>query len=275
MQRYVLVIEYIGTNYAGSQVQRIKGGAENKKAYSNEITENPQKTIQGELEKALSTLTKQKIKTVFSGRTDAGVHAREQYVHFDTDYDCMESKIVNSLNGLLPKDISVKSIEKKDKSFHAQKSAKYRWYRYKIVNRKQRSAWDNNVLLVRENLDINRINEALKFLEGEHDFTAFKKVKTLNPAKFCTIYKACCFKNGDEIIIDIIANRFLYNMIRTIVGTLLMIEKKSLTPVTIKEILESKDRAKVGPTVSPKGLTLMKVIYNNVNMETEYENLFS
>lgn len=266
MQRYVLVIEYIGTNYAGSQIQKGKKG-------SNPQPQN--NTIQGELEKALSTLTKHKIKTVFSGRTDAGVHAKEQYVHFDTDYDCMDAKTINSLNGLLPKDISVKSIERKDKTFHAQKSAKYRWYRYKIINRKQRSAWDNNVLLVRDNLDVNRINESLKFLEGEHDFTAFKKVKTLNPAKICTIYKACCLKKGDEIIIDIIANRFLYNMIRTIVGTLLMIEKKSLAPVTIKEILDSKDRTKVGPTISPDGLTLMKVIYNNVNMETEYENLFS
>lgn len=273
MQRYVLVIEYIGTNYAGSQVQR--DTKETKEVLSEKTTPKQQITIQGELEKALSTLTKQNIKTIFSGRTDAGVHAKEQYVHFDTEYDCMNCKMINSLNGLLPKDISVKSIEKKDKTFHAQKSAKYRWYRYRIVNRKQRSAWDNNVLLVRENLDINRINESLKFLEGEHDFTAFKKVKTLNPAKFCTIYKACCFKKDDEIIIDIIANRFLYNMIRTIVGTLLMIEKKSLNPVTIKEILKSKDRAKVGPTVSPDGLTLMKVIYNNVNMETEYENLFS
>lgn len=270
MQRYVLIVEYIGTNYAGSQ----------KQPGDSDVTQNNSKkpviTIQGELEKALSTLTKQKIKTIFSGRTDARVHAKEQFVHFDTDYDCLNYKFVNSLNGLLPKDISIKKVEKTDRSFHAQKSAKSRWYRYTIVNRKQRSAWDKECFLCREELDIERMNDSLRFLIGEHDFSAFKKANTLNPAKICNVYKAECFKKDDKIFIDIVANRFLYNMVRTIVGTLLMIEKKSLAPDTLKEILESKDRTKAGPTISPDGLTLMKVNYKDkVNMEIAYENLFS
>ncbi len=280
MYRFVLVVEYIGTNYAGSQKQGIiELKVNNEKITSgpkdpNKKTKAPLKTIQGELEKALSTLTKQKIKTIFSGRTDAGVHAKEQYVHFDTDFNCLTKSFINSLNGILSEDISVKRIEKKDKSFHAQKSAKYRWYRYTIINRNQRSAWDKEGLLVRENLNVKRMNETLGHLLGEHDFTSFKKVKTQNPAKICNVYKAFCTKDNDFIYVDLIANRFLYNMVRSIVGTLLMIEKNSLPPVTIKKILESKDRSKTGPTISPKGLTLMKVIYNE-NMETAHEDLFS
>lgn len=268
MQKYVIVIEYIGTNYAGSQKQNHGLNTVNNNS-------NTLKTIQGELEKALSTLTKKTIKTIFSGRTDAGVHAKEQYVHFVTEHECDTFKFLNSLNGLLPKDISVKSIKKADEKFHVQKSAKARWYRYTIANRKLRSAWDENCLLVRDELDLNRMNEALSYLIGEHDFSSFKKVKTENPAKICKMYKANCFKEGDLIYIDLIANRFLYNMVRSIVGTLLMIERNSSAPVTLKEILEAKDRNKAGPTISPTGLTLMKVFYYQENMEIAYENLFS
>lgn len=270
MQRYVLIIEYIGTNYAGSQRQLDDGSVIKNK------TMTPIKTIQGEIEKALSTLTKQKIKTIFSGRTDAGVHAKGQVVHFDTDYDCLDIKFINALNGILPKDISIKKVEKTYKNFHAQKSARYRWYRYIIANRNQRSAWDKECLLYREELDIDRMNDSLRFLIGEHDFSSFKKANTTNPAKICKMYKASCFKENDKVFIDIIANRFLYSMVRSIVGTLLMIEKKSLAPETLKEILEAKDRSKAGPTISPTGLTLMKVIYNDkANMEIAYENVFS
>lgn len=269
MQRYVLIVEYIGTNFAGSQKQlHDPSGFENKSI-------KPVRTIQGEIEKALSTLTRSHIKTIFSGRTDAGVHARGQVVHFDTHYECVDPKFINSLNGILPPDVCVRSVKKVEKSFHAQKSAKIRWYRYKIVSREQRSVWDDRCLFVRESLDIQKMNEALSYLIGEHDFTSFKKVKTENPAKVCNMYKAHCFQEGDAIYIDLVANRFLYNMVRSIVGTLLWIQRNSLAPVTLKEILDAKDRSKAGPTISPEGLTLMKVIYNNENMEIAYENLFS
>ncbi len=255
MQRFALTVEYIGTNFAGSQKQP------GDKITKEKESTKPKTTIQGELEKALSTLTKQKIKTIFSGRTDAGVHSKGQIVHFDTEYDCTDGRFIYALNCLLPKEISVHGLEKKEKSFHAQKSAKKRWYRYTIINRKHRSAWDKECLFIKDELDIQRMNDSLSFIIGEHDFSSFKKAKTENPAKYCNVYKAQCFKEGDKIIIDIIANRFLYNMVRSIVGTLLMIERKSLAPVTLQEILNSKDRSKAGPTASPSGLTLMKVIY--------------
>lgn len=257
MNRYLIVLEYIGTAYQGSQKQPSE--------MQNSI--KPVVTIQGELEKAISTLTKTKTKTIFSGRTDAGVHAKGQTAHFDTELELNPSKFVNSLNGILPKDISVKELRKVTKKFHAQKSAKARHYRYVIANRKQRSAWDRNCLLVRFPLDIERMNKALEYLKGEHDFTTFKKVRTNNPAKICKMYECKAEKEGEYIYIDFIADRFLYNMIRAIVGTLLSIEGKQKSPNEMKEILEARDKTKAGSTISPNGLTLIEVIYNDINGE--------
>ncbi len=258
MQRYLLIVEYIGTLYSGSQIQPCKLSNTTKSII----------TVQYELERAISTLTKTKIRTVFSGRTDAGVHSRGQTVHFDTDLEIEPCKFVNSLNGILPDTISVKSIEKAESAFHAQRSAKARYYRYTIVNRSQRSAWDRNCLLVKYPLDIEKMNAALGFLTGEHDFTSFKKVRTDNPAKVCKMYKARVSREGDYVYIDFVADRFLYNMVRSIVGTLLLIQRKSLAPETLKDILEARDNKKAGPTVSPEGLTLMEVIYNNIDGES-------
>ena len=259
MQRYLLVLEYVGTAYMGSQKQPSKMPNTSKTVV----------TIQDEVEKAISTLTKTKTKTIFSGRTDAGVHAKGQTAHFETELELNPSKFVNSLNGILPNDISVKELRKVEKTFHAQKSAKARHYRYTIANRTQRSAWDANCLLVRYPLDIERMNKALSYLIGEHDFTSFKKVRTSNPAKICNMYEAKATRDGDLIYIDFTADRFLYNMIRLIVGTLLVIERNSLAPETLKEILEARDITKAGSTISPDGLTLVEVIYNNINGESK------
>ena len=259
MNRYLLVLEYIGTSYMGSQKQPKKMPNSSKLVV----------TIQDELEKAISTLTKTKTKTIFSGRTDAGVHAKGQTAHFETELELNPSKFVNSLNGILPNTISVKELKKVPKTFHAQKSAKARHYRYTIANRTQRSAWDAHCLLVRYPLDIQRMNKALSYLIGEHDYTSFKKVRTSNPAKICNMYKAKAVRDGDYVYIDFIADRFLYNMIRSIVGTLLLIERNSLAPETLKEILDSRDKTKAGSTISPEGLTLIEVIYNDINGESK------
>lgn len=251
MQRYVLILEYKGTNFSGSQKQKTKV-----------------RTVQGELEKALSTLTKQNIKTIFSGRTDAGVHARGQVVHFDSEIDFTNPKMLYSLNGLLNKDMSVVKIEKVENTFHAQKSATARFYRYRIISRSQRSAFDEDCLYLRESPNIEFINQCLEILKGEHDFSSFKKSGSGNPAKICNVYEAKCYQVKDEVLIDIVANRFLYGMVRTIVGTILYLDRKSQSPESLREILKSRNRAKAGPAASPDGLTLMKVIYEkNINME--------
>ena len=255
--RYAFQVQYIGKNYAGSQIQ-FENGKE---------TDTP--TIQGELEKALCKLTcgksannnKRQIRTVFSGRTDKGVNSIGQVVHFELEQMIVASKFVYSLNEILPDDISVSDLKVVDEKFHAQKSAKKRIYRYEFINRKCKNAFDGDLLRVKFDINLERMQKSLDYLLGEHDFSSFKSSGTLNPSKVCTIYQAECEKSGDKVIITIAGNRFLYNMVRTIVGTLLEIEGHNLPSEHMKEVLEAKDRRKAGQTVSPYGLTLIKVEY--------------
>ena len=221
--RYALQVQYIGKNYAGSQIQFENG---------KEI-DTP--TIQGELEKAISTLifgntenNNRQIKTIFSGRTDKGVNSKGQVVHFDIDKPIVASKFVYHLNEILPKDISVSDLEQVDDRFHAQKSAKKRFYRYVFINRKYKNAFDGDLMRIKYEINIETMQKSLNYLLGEHDFSSFKSSGTLNPSKICFIEKAECKKDGDKVIIDIVGNRFLYNMVRTIVGTLLEIEGHNL-----------------------------------------------
>ena len=255
--RYAFQVQYIGKNYAGSQIQ-LENGKE---------IDTP--TIQGELEKALCKLTcgksannnKRQIKTVFSGRTDKGVNSIGQVVHFELEQMIVASKFVYSLNEILPDDISVSDLKVVDAGFHAQKSARKRIYRYEFINRKCKNAFDSDLMRVKFDINLDRMQKSLNYLLGEHDFSSFKSSGTLNPSKVCIIYKAECLKDGDKVIINIEGNRFLYNMVRTIVGTLLEIEGHNLPAEHMKEVLEAKDRRKAGQTVSPYGLTLMKVEY--------------
>lgn len=255
--RYAFKVQYIGKNYAGSQIQFRNG----------EQIDTP--TIQGELEKALGTLisgnltvnNKRPVKTVFSGRTDRGVNSLGQVVHFDTDKHIVASKFVYSLNEILPDDISVTDLKEVPITFHAQKSAKRRHYRFEFVNRKCKNAFDGDLMRIKYEIDIERMQSSLDYLIGEHDFSSFKSSGTLNPSTVCFIEKAECRRVGDHVVIDIIGNRFLYNMVRTIVGTLLEIEGHNLPSSHIKNVLDAKDRRKAGQTVSPYGLTLIEVTY--------------
>jgi tRNA pseudouridine38-40 synthase len=254
--RYALTVQYIGKNYAGSQIQFQSG---------KQIIEP---TVQGMLERSISTLIfgdtenkNRQFKTVFSGRTDKGVNSLGQVVHFDTDKDIVASKFVYQLNEILPDDISVSDIKLVDEKFHAQKSAKRRHYRFEFVNRRCKNAFDGDLMRVKFGVNVERMQNALNYLLGEHDFSSFKSSGTLNPSKVCFIESAKVKKEGDRVIIDIVGNRFLYNMVRTIVGTLLEIEGHNLKPEHMLEVLEAKDRRKAGQTVSPYGLTLMEVTY--------------
>ncbi len=278
-KRYSLNIQYIGKNYSGSQIQP------------------NQPTVQGELEKAISTLINSegikkdknystvqpfnpstRIKTVFSGRTDAGVNAIGQVFHFDTPQPILTSQadvgkdnekkdsivasnFLYSLNEILPDDISVSDLKEVYPDFHAQKSAKSRHYRYEFIQRKCKNAFDRDLMRVKFDINLERMQTALNYLLGEHDFSSFKSSGTLNPNVVCFIKVAEVSRSGDKIIVNIIGNRFLYNMVRTIIGTLLEIEGHNLQPEHMKKVLEAKDRECAGKTVSPYGLTLMKVEY--------------
>ena len=254
--RYALTVQYIGKNYSGSQIQFRKG---------KQISEF---TIQSELEKAISTLIfgdtenkNRQVRTVFSGRTDKGVNAIGQVVHFDIDKSIVASDFVYHLNEILPQDISISDLKLVDSRFHSQKSAKRRFYRFEFINRRYKNAFDGDLMRVKYSVDIERMQKALDYLLGEHDFSSFKSSGTLNPSTVCNIYEANVSKIGDKVIINIVGNRFLYNMVRTIVGTLLEIEGHNLSVEHMKDVLQAKDRRKAGQTVSPYGLTLMKVEY--------------
>ena len=254
--RYALQVQYIGKNYAGSQIQ-FENGVE---------IETP--TIQGELEKAISTLIfgdtenkNRQVKTIFSGRTDRGVNSVGQVVHFDVDEEIVASNLIYHVNEILPNDISVSDLKVVSNDFHAQKSAIRRCYRFEFVNRRFKQAFDGDLIRVKFPIDIDRMNKSLSYLIGEHDFSSFKSSGTLNPSKVCILYRAEVERQGVKVVFNIEGNRFLYNMVRTIVGTLLEIEGHNLAPEHMKDVLDAKDRRKAGQTVSPYGLTLMKVIY--------------
>ncbi len=262
--RYAMIVEYDGMNFNGSQKQP------------------RQRTVQLEVENAIKTITSQDVNVIFSGRTDKGVHSKGQVVHFDSDETIDEYKLVHSLNSILPNDISISKLVRVDNYFHSQKSALYRWYRYIINNNAQRSVWIKQALHVNHKLDVDKINQALCYLKGLHDFTSFKKTKSMNPAKKCYMYHAECKTDADIIYIDLIANRFLYNMVRIIIGTILKIGQGIYPAEHIKYVLEEKDRRFAGPTASPEGLFFMQVGYKDeynklldIKMEAiNYENLF-
>ena len=261
--RYAFRVQYIGKNYAGSQLQLCNG----------KPIDTP--TIQGELEKALCTLIKsdnrsnddvvtgykRPIKTIFSGRTDRGVNSKGQIVHFDTEECIVASKFLYQMNEILPVDISVDNLKEVPETFHAQKSAKSRHYRFEFINRRCKNAFDGDLMRVKFETDIDRMQKSLSYLLGEHDFSSFKSSGTLNPSRICTLTRAECQRFGDRVVIDIVGNRFLYNMVRTIIGTLLYIEGHNLPPEHMKDVLEARDRTKAGQTVSPYGLTLLEVTY--------------
>lgn len=248
--RYAFKVQYIGKNYAGSQLQ-------------------PDKiTIQSELEKALCTLiigndavNNRPIKAVFSGRTDRGVNSLGQVVHFDTDKQIVASKFTYQINEILPDDISISDLKEVDAGFHAQKSAKSRHYVYEFVHRRCKNAFDGDLLRVKYEINLVRMQKSLDYLLGEHDFSSFKSSSTLNPSKICNLYEAKVSKVGDRVQISLVGNRFLYNMVRAIVGTLLEIEGHNLQPEHMKEVLEAKDRTRAGQNVIPYGLTLVEVTY--------------
>ena len=251
--RYIICFEFLGENFFGSQKQPNK------------------RTVQGEIEKALCTLIKDEIvKITPSGRTDAKVNAEFQIAHFDVKKEITNpDNFLYKLNCILPDDLKVFELKRVPAHFHAQKDAKYKHYRYTIVNNRVASVFSSRYLFYPyKKLNIERLNQALSHLIGHHDFTSFKS-NSDNPYNDCIIYYAKAsqrmIKRQNFIFIDIIGNRFLYNMIRTIVGQLLLIERQELNPNIMAEILASKNRTLAANVVDAKGLTLIYVGYDNVD----------
>lgn len=244
MKNIKLTLEYDGTNYGGWQKQ------------SNN------KTIQGELEKAISKATGEEVEVTGSSRTDAGVHARGMVANFRTNSPIPADRFREAVNRNLPDDIAILKSEEVNDSFHARYNTKGKTYSYTIVNRYEKvSIGRNYIYHVKDSLDIAKMEKACTFFIGKHDFSAFKTNGSSVKTSVRTISELYIKKDDDIIKIFITADGFLYNMVRIIVGTLVEVGKGKIDPVNIKNIIDSRDRTKAGPCVKPNGLVLEKVYY--------------
>jgi tRNA pseudouridine38-40 synthase len=240
--RYFLDLAYNGTNYHGWQVQKNAN------------------TVQGEFEKALSKLLRQPIGVIGSGRTDTGVHAEQQLVHIDWEEELDTEQLQFRLNALLPPDISVKSILPVHPKAHARFSALFRNYEYRICRKKnpflQKLCYVNT-----RAFDVAAMNKATALLLQWEDFECFSKIHTDVKHFRCTIMEARWEAAGDQLIFYIRANRFLRNMVRAIVGTLLDVGQGRMSQEEFQQVLESRDRSRAGRSAPAQGLFLTKVEY--------------
>jgi len=219
--------------------------------------------IQGTIEKAIEEITGEEVDLTASGRTDRGVHALGQVANFKTNSNIPVEKIPIALNTKLKKSIRILSAEEVDEKFHSRLTCKKKTYRYIINNSEYGTAIYRNLEThIPMKLNIEKMKEAIKYFEGEHDFKAFKASGTSSKSSVRTIYKADVIqKPNDRIYIELTGNGFLYNMVRIIVGTLVEVGIGKIEPKEIKEIIKSQKRENAGKTLPPQGLYLVKVEY--------------
>lgn len=247
-QRYFIELSYNGTDFHGWQTQ------------PNGIT------VQECLDKALSTYFRQDIVTLGCGRTDAGVHATQFFAHFDLS-DLQEEivvKGVTGINSLLPYTIAVKHIFKVANDAHARFDATARAYNYHLHFNKDPFKLDRS-WLYKGNLDVDKMNKAAQILLNYTDFSCFSKSKTQTFTNNCKITEAHFDKIDDALVFTIKADRFLRNMVRAIVGTMVLVGKGDIEIADVAKIIESKNRSKAGQSVPACGLYLVEVKYPYVS----------
>ena len=272
MTRVAMLVEYVGQNFHGSQFQV---GV---------------RTVQADLEAALSTFLHKRTPVVFSGRTDSGVHAVGQVVHFDqtihedghTDKLEVELEVelehkhehkhqdkldlwrlTWALNGILKSDVSVRAAQVVPSTFHARYDATRREYVYRLLNRPQRSAQlkDNHYFIPRQ-LDLISMQEAATALLGTHDFTGFRSTNADKSSTICRVERAEILNKGEgQLEFWIAADHFVYNMVRIIAGTLIEVGLGKRAPESLAVALSAKDRNLAGTTAPSWGLTLQSVTY--------------
>jgi tRNA pseudouridine38-40 synthase len=247
MRNLKLLIEYDGTPYCGWQTQT-----------RNKLKDSIQEILEGTLRKILQ----EKVKLTGSGRTDAGVHAAGQVANFKTASDIPPRKLQRALNSLLPDDIVIKGVKEVSLSFHSRYSAKSKRYRYTILNRPFSNAFSRNVVLFYPYpLDVRLMRKAAGSFVGKHDFSAFRNADKKEASSVRRVKKLTLKKEGDYVHIDIEADGFLYNMVRSIAGTLLEVGRGKIKPCDVRKILRGRRRDLAGPTAPAKGLCLMAVRY--------------
>lgn len=244
MRNIKLTIEYDGRDFNGWQKQ-------------------PDKlNIQGTIENAIKAITGEDVELNASGRTDAGVHAYAQVANFKTNSNLPTEKFPVAINSKLKKSIIIKSAEEVDERFHSRLTCKRKTYRYVINNSYTGTAIYRNLEYhMPSKLDIEKMREAAKYFEGEHDFKAFKASGTSSKSSVRTIYEAKVYQIDEKIYIELTGNGFLYNMVRIIAGTLVEVGIGKILPEQISTIIKEGKRENAGKTLPAHGLYLLNVEY--------------
>ena len=244
--RYFIELAYKGTDYHGWQYQPNAA------------------SVQETLNKALTMLFKVPIDIVGAGRTDAGVHARQMYAHFDLDFEIDVAYYIHKLNSFLPQSIAIIDIHQVHPEAHARFDASKRTYEYHIHRKKNAFVSDDSWYYSLP-LDVVAMNEACQILFQHIDFECFSKTHTDVNTFNCTIFEAQWEELGDKLVFTIAADRFLRNMVRAIVGTMVEIGKGKISLDDFVKIIEGKDRSKAGFSVPAQGLFLTQITYDYLN----------
>ena len=243
--RYFIELAYKGTNYHGWQYQ----------PEANSVQET--------LNKALSVLLKTAIDVVGAGRTDTGVHAKQMYAHFDFEKEINTNQLVHKLNSFLPKDIVVYSIIKVSNEAHARFDATKRTYEYHIHTFKD--VFENEGSWLHQlPIDIDKMNEACQILFKHNDFECFSKTNTDVRTFNCVVFEANWKQIGSKVVFTIAADRFLRNMVRAIVGTMINIGLNKISLTDFEKIIESKNRSQAGFSAPAHGLYLTQIAYEYI-----------
>ena len=241
--RYFLKLSYNGKHYYGWQIQ------------PNVIT------VQEKINKGISTILRADINIVAAGRTDAGVHASQMYAHFDVE-NPLPTNFTYRLNAILPDDIVIYEVIPVHEDAHARFDAVSRSYEYRIWLGRNPFLLDTTLQVYHQKLNVSLMNKAAEILYEYEDFECFSKVKTDVNTFNCTVTKAVWVVKGEELTFHVSANRFLRNMVRAIVGTLLEVGMGKISLLDFRKIIESKNRSNAGVSVPAKALFLTKVEYD-------------
>lgn len=243
--RYKLTIEYEGTNYHGWQLQETAP------------------SIQMELERAAEKFCQTQCRFHAAGRTDAGVHAMGMVAHVDIPRDLEAFKVMDALNYYLKGvPISILKCQRVDEDFHARFSAKKRYYRYHIINRRAKlSLMRSKAWQIKEELDVNAMNDAAQILVGKHDFTTFRSVHCQSKSPLKTLESLNVMSDGDNIYIDTSAISYLHHQVRSMVGCLYYVGRGKWNEQDLQNALKAKDRTALGFNAPPDGLYFMQVDY--------------
>lgn len=242
LKRYMLTIAYDGTDFSGWQIQPNS------------------KTVEEELENAFSKVLQTPVDLFGQGRTDAGVHALGQTAHVDLSTDCDVHNLIYRVNKLVGEQIKIKAINEVPENFHARFDALHRSYSYTLL-KVENPLKHRYSLMLPKNIDLELLRTCANRLKGEHDFGGFSKFNEDNYTTLCTVFESEFIENELEIVYKISANRFLRNMVRRIVGTMLEVGLGKMSVEDFEEILSNPSTEKNTFTASAKGLVLKKVFY--------------